>query len=365
MGRLAGGIAHDFNNLLTVIQTYASFLESQAADTGTRQDAQQILEAAGRGADLTRQLMAISRRQAAQPVVLDVDATITNLKPMLARIVGEDVELVLACGCGGRARMGAGQLDQVLLNLAANARDAMPDGGRLLVRTDQTRIDQDYADTHLEMAPGVYALVVVSDTGVGMPPEVQSRIFEPFFTTKGPASGTGLGLATSHGIVKQAGGHIWVYSEPGNGTSFKLYFPLADAPATDLGQHRSSEPTELSGTETILVVDDDPAVVALCTRILSNLGYTVLGAEGPDEGVRFAKSYSGRIHAVLTDLMMPGLSGPELVAQLRESRPGLPMLYMSGYVDDARITALNHSTYIEKPFMPDELARKLRQLLQP
>jgi two-component system cell cycle sensor histidine kinase/response regulator CckA len=364
VGRLAGGVAHDFNNLLTIITSYAEFIgDALAPENPARNDVTQIRSAAERGAALTRQLLALSRRQVVEPGIVIVDEALEALLPMLRRLVGERVQVeVAAGGRDARIRMDPGQLDQILLNLAANARDAMSEGGRLTLRTETVRLDQSYADLHPEVSPGAYLMIAVSDTGCGIAPEALPHIFEPFFTTKAPGQGTGLGLATSHGIIRQFGGHIWVYSEPGLGTTFKLYFPLTRESQQTL-RVEAAPPADLRGQETVMVVDDDESLRVLCSRVLREHGYTVLEAETPSEALRFSERYSGPIHVLITDTVMPELNGPELAQRLTQRRPDMQVLYMSGYVDHALLHLIHSERFLEKPFNPEGLARKLRQML--
>jgi len=364
VGRLAGGIAHDFNNLLTVIINYSQFvLDELPADSPIRSDLEQIEQAADRGASLTRQLLNVSRRQVVEPVLLSIDEALTRLEPLLQRLVGEDVQVSTRLGsAGGVIRIDAGHLDQVLLNLAANARDAMPEGGVLTLRTEQVVLDAAYIDAHIEVAPGSYVLLSVTDNGTGMDAATRARIFEPFFTTKGAGRGTGLGLATSHGIVRQAGGHIWVYTELGKGTTFKLYFPLARH-KDEAAPSPIAETGDLHGTETVLVVDDTPGLRELCSRTLSAYGYTVLDADSAEEALRFTERYSGPIHALVTDVIMPRMRGPELAQRLTALRPGLRVLYASGYIDEDLMSVIDRASFLEKPFTPMQLARRLREVL--
>ncbi len=364
VGRLAGGIAHDFNNLLTIISAYTGFIGERLPEgSPLADDLTQVRLATERGAALTTQLLALGRRQVTTPQRVQVGDALTAIQPMIERLVGDGVTVRLQLGSGACAiRIDPGQLDQVLLNLAANARDAMPDGGTLTLRVEEVVLDEDYTATHLATATGRHVLLAVSDTGTGMDAVTRSRIFEPFFTTKAPGHGTGLGLATSHGIITQAGGHLWVYSEVGQGTTFKLYFPaisdqaIAAPPPLEV-------PGDLRGTQTLLVVDDNDAIRDVCARSLSRYGYTVLQADGLAEAVRFAGRFSGTIDLVLTDLVMPGGRGAELVERLREDRPEIRAIFMSGFVDEALLATIDPTFYLEKPFTPSALARRVRQVL--
>jgi two-component system, cell cycle sensor histidine kinase and response regulator CckA len=365
VGRLAGGVAHDFNNLLTVIISYAEFMTSAVGDDSElRRDLEEIRSAATRGAKLTHQLLAFSRRQVLAPTVISPNLAIRELEPMLRRLCGESVGLhSMLSARTGAIRVDPGQLDQVLMNLVANARDAMPNGGEITVRTDLVELDETYSALHSEVKPGPYVLIAVSDNGCGMDAATLARMFEPFFTTKPAGHGTGLGLATSHGIVRQNGGHIWAYSEPGKGSTFKLYFPLVGE-AVALGRSfKPALPVEQRGHEVVMVVDDEATLRTLCVRALKERGYTVLEAETPSEALRFAARYSGRIDLLLSDVVMPGLSGPQLAAELASTRPELRVLYMSGYAEHDMLAELETKHCLEKPFTPEMLARTLRQVL--
>jgi two-component system, cell cycle sensor histidine kinase and response regulator CckA len=365
VGQLAGGVAHDFNNLLTIISTYAHFLADALPD-GSRlaQDVAQIRAAADRGARLTRQLLALGRRQVLHPTVVSVNDALAELEPMLRRLMGEPIEVCLALSPSvGHVLVDAGQLDQVIMNLAVNARDAMPGGGRFTLRTSNARLDEAYCEQHPGVTPGSYVMVAVTDTGHGMDAETLERIFDPFFTTKGPTGGTGLGLATSHGIVRQTGGHIWVYSEVGHGTTFKLYFPRVEDAVVEAAAEPAPAPADLRGHETVIVVDDEEALRVLCARGLKEYGYTVLEAESPSEAIRFSERYSGPIQALVTDMVMPEMSGLELYLRLTRTRPDLRALFMSGYVDHALLGEVDPANHLEKPFTPETLARRLRHTL--
>jgi two-component system cell cycle sensor histidine kinase/response regulator CckA len=374
VGRLAGGVAHDFNNLITVIKASTEFLLADMDAVDARcDDVRQIAAAADRAAGLTRQLLAFSRKQILNPRVLVVNGVVENLKPMLARLIGEHivVESRLSEAIGS-IMADVGQLEQVLINLAVNARDAMPEGGRILIETAQVTLDGAYAAGHAGqertvVLPGEYIMLAVSDTGTGMPREVQARIFEPFYTTKEAGKGTGLGLSTVYGIVKQSGGHVWVYSEPGHGTVFKLYFPrVASAAATPLGQNVIAPPS--GGSETILLVEDEDALRQLARRILERHGYRVLESRNGREALERVTQYEGPIHLVLTDVIMPEMSGRGLVERLRAIRPHAAVVYMSGYTDDdvLRRGLFEHgSRFVQKPFLPQELLRMVREVLEP
>jgi signal transduction histidine kinase/CheY-like chemotaxis protein len=366
VGRLAGGIAHDFNNLLTAIFGYADLLaEDLPPGSPAQADVKEIRTAANRASALTRQLLAFSRQQVLQPVVLNVNEVVRDLENMLQRVLGEDVELEAHFAADlGNARADPGQLEQVILNLAVNARDAMPTGGKLTIETANVDLDEHYAQTHRPVVPGRYVMIAVSDTGIGMDAATQARMFEPFFTTKEPGKGTGLGLATAYGIVKQSGGYIWVYSEVGGGATFKIYLPRVDAPADVV-----AAPPELgtvAGIETVLLAEDDPLLLPLARDVLKRLGYTVLEARTPADAVAVAQAHAGIIHLLISDVVMPGESGLQLARRLLEVRPNLRVLYISGYSDEA---VVRHglldpgTTFLQKPFTPAALARKVRELL--
>jgi NO-binding membrane sensor protein with MHYT domain/nitrogen-specific signal transduction histidine kinase/FixJ family two-component response regulator len=366
IGQLAGGIAHDFNNILTAIDNYAAFVAaSLPPDSSEQSDLAGIREAASRAAALTAQLLAFGRRQVVQPAVLDLREVLDEAGRLLRRLIGEHIKVAveapppLSPVLADRA-----QLIQVVLNLAINARDAMPNGGRLTIEARDVRLTDNYARAHLGVDPGRYVELAVTDTGEGMPPEVQSRIFEPFFTTKPRGVGTGLGLSTVFGIVKQSGGHIYVYSETGRGTTVKVYLPRASGAAAPAVSPVVAPPKP--GTETILVVEDDPSIRALVQRVLSRRGYTVLTAAGPGEAIALAAEPARPIHLLLTDVMLPEMTGPDLAKIVAVERARLPVIYMSGYTD----TAIVHrgqlspgSPFLPKPFGPEALLEKVREVL--
>src|SRR6266571_4899733 len=372
VGRLAGGVAHDFNNLLTAILGSVELLLRELEPASPlRQDAAEIKKAGERAAALTRQLLAYSRRQVLNPEVLDLNRVVADMDRMLRRLIGEDVDLVTRPAPDLDAvRADRGQIEQVLVNLVLNARDAMPQGGKLTIETANVELDPGYVETHEGARAGAYALLAVSDTGSGMDAETTAHLFEPFFTTKEVGKGTGLGLATVYGIVKQSEGYITAYSEPGHGTTFKIYLPRAAAPGaaspTPPAPPAPQGKATAGGSETILVVEDEEAVRSLSRRALEASGYTVLAAaDGPD-AVRLLERYRGPIHLVLTDVIMPGMNGRELAQRLVQRRPGLRVLYMSGYPGDAIVHrgALEPGTaFLQKPFMPEDLARKVREVL--
>ena len=367
VGRLAGGIAHDFNNLLTVITSYCDLLlEDLGGDDPKREDLEQVLKAADGAAALTRQLLAFSRQQVITPRVVNLSAVVAGVEKMLRRVIGEDVDLVTALDPRvGSVRADIGQLEQVLMNLAVNARDAMPTGGKLTIETANVVHDPRYARERAAAAVSRFVMLAVSDTGVGMDEATKARIFEPFFTTKEPGKGTGLGLATVYGIVQQAAGFIWVYSEPGRGTTFKIYLPQVDA-ATE-GAAAGAAPADLPrGTETVLVAEDEAAVRAVTRQVLARQGYVVLEAPHGGAALDIAAQHRGPIHLLVTDVVMPGLSGRQLADQLARLRPDTKVLYVSGYTDDA---VVRHGVleagiaYLQKPFTTDSLARKVREVL--
>ncbi len=367
IGRLAGGVAHDFNNMLMAILGCSDFLlNAIPPDQPLRHDVEEIKRAGERAADLTRQLLAFSRRQVLQPRVIDLNAVVSDMERMLRRIIGEDIELMAVLDADlGRIKADPGRLEQVIINLALNARDAMPRGGRLTLETRNFDLDQDYIRGHALVKSGPYVMLAVSDTGTGIDPETQAHIFEPFFTTKGPGQGTGLGLATVYGTVKQSDGYIWVYSEPDRGTTFKLYFPRVPDP--ELASSRSApEVRDLQGRETVLLVEDDPVVRDLIRRILVRYAYRVLEASSGPEALEVCRNHDAPIDLVLTDVVMPQMSGRELIEELVTVRPDLRVLYMSGYSSEAVVRhgmLDKYTPFLQKPFTPDTLARKLREIL--
>jgi signal transduction histidine kinase len=366
IGRLAGGVAHDFNNLLTVIRGYSRLLLDRGPATEFRSGLERIDDAADRAASLTSQLLAFSRRQVLQPKVFNLNTLVGNLEKMLRRLVREDIEMrtVLAADLGS-VRADRTQIEQVILNLVVNARDAMPDGGKLTIETCNVSLDASYASRHQTVEAGHYVSLAVSDTGAGIAPENLARIFEPFFTTKELGKGTGLGLSMVYGIVKQSGGNIWVYSEPGRGTSFKVYLPLVTAPADSLALE-SAPVSSHRGAETLLVVEDDEQVRELASEALSAAGYSVLVADTPQAAISIYRDHAARIDLLLTDVVMPGIGGRELAKQLTAIRPDLRVLYMSGYTPQA---ILHHGEleadtfFVQKPFTPSSLAAKIREVL--
>ena len=365
IGRLAGGVAHDFNNLLTVILSYSDLLlEDLPQDAATRDDIEQIRKAAQGASALTRQLLAFSRQQVLQPKIVDLNAAITGIEKLLARVLREDIQLRCALAPdAGTVKVDPGQLEQVLMNLAVNARDAMPNGGRLTIETANVDLDETYVQAHPVAAPGRYVMLAVTDTGVGMDAVTQARIFEPFFTTKDAGKGTGLGLATVQGIVQQSGGFIWVYSEPNHGTCFKVYLPRLDAPVS---KAEDAAGDAMHGTETVLVVEDMAAVRAVTCEMLKRFGFTVYDAADGITAVQIAEQLTGRIDLLLTDVVMPDINGRDLASRFRKTRPELKVLFMSGYTDDAvvRHGILQEGiAYLQKPFTPKSLVRKVREVL--
>ena len=365
LGRLTGGVAHDFNNLLMVISSYTEMLQAELAPGDRlRRNTQQVLKAAARAASLTQQMLAFSRKQVLSPQVLDLNAVVDDTTKMLKRMIGEDVELeFLPNHPLWSVQADPGQMTQVLMNLGVNARDAMPKGGKLTIETRNVVVDAQTASCHVGFSPGKYVMIAVSDTGMGMTKDVQERIFEPFFTTKENGKGTGLGLATVYGIVKQSGGYIWVYSEAGRGSCFKLYFPQSEKSFV------TAVPLSISRNEgcgeTILLVEDEDSLREAVHDYLRQNGYAVLEASNGQEALEVAAPHIGGIDLLLTDVIMPKMSGPELVREL-PSQAGLAVLFMSGYTDDAIV---NHGVlqpgmaFLQKPFSLDVLGAKVRSVL--
>jgi len=367
IGRLAGGVAHDFNNLLTVILGRADILLRQLKPGDSMHRGLELIQrTAGRAADLTRQLLAFGRKQVLEPVVLDLSVVTMDLKDMLGRLIGEDIALLTTPTPElGRVKADRGQIEQVIMNLAVNARDAMPQGGRLILETANVELDDEFVRRHVGARPGPHVMLAVSDTGTGIPREIQAHIFEPFFTTKEQGKGTGLGLATVYGIVKQSGGYVEVNSESDQGTTFRIYLPRLDAAATTVD--RSTRSTAAAGgTETILLVEDEEGVRELARDILRASGYTVLEARNGNEALLLCERHQGRLDLLLTDVVMPRMSGRELAERLGPLRPDLSVLYMSGYTDDAVIRhgVLGAGTaFLQKPFTPAALVQRVRETL--
>ena len=364
VGRLAGGVAHDFNNELGVILGYTELLMRHAGEA-QRGKLDQILKATQRATGLTRQLLAFSRKQIVDPKVLDLNALLSDLKKMLGRLIGEDVDLAIAPGADlGQVKADPGQLEQVVMDLCLNARDAMPDGGRLRIETANAELDAGHAAHHEPIAPGRYVMLAVSDTGGGIEEEILPKIFEPFFTTKGPGKGTGLGLATVYGIVKQAGGHVWVHSELGQGTTFKIYLPRIDGPA--VAPDVEETPMPAKGWETVLLVEDEGSLRAIAREILEEHGYRVIEAAGAREAIAMASRHPEPIHLLATDVVMPGMNGRALFESLVTARPELRVLYMSGYTDDViahRGVFESGNLLLAKPFTALALLRRVRAAL--
>ncbi len=367
VGQLAGGVAHDFNNLLMVIRGYAELmLDRLEPNSVVRSQAEGIMQAAQRASTVIRQLLAFSRRQMLTPRVLDLNSVVDDIGKMLLRLIGEDVELqVIKAPDLGRVKADPGQIEQVIVNLAVNARDAMPDGGKLTIETRNVDLDNTYARHHITVQPGPYVLLAVTDNGMGMDAETQTHIFEPFFTTKEQGKGTGLGLATVYGIVKQSGGYIWVYSELGEGTTFKVYLPRV----TQAVQHEpvvSKELPQARASETVLMVEDEEGVRLVVRGFLEARGYRVLEAANGEEALRLAAAQNGPIHLLLTDMIMPAMNGPALAEHIRRQRPAIKVLFMSGYA--SRGARQNHgldsqASFLEKPFSGETLERRIREVL--
>ena len=367
IGRLAGGVAHDFNNLLMVIKGYTEMLLRDLPHGRPQHEhAREVMRAANQAVSVTRQLLAFSRKQVLAPRVLDLSRAVLDLGKMLPRLIPEDIELSLRPAVNpGLVKADPGQLQQVLINLVLNARDSMPRGGKLSIETSDAELSEDYASWHPSVVPGPYVMLAVSDTGEGMDSEVQARIFEPFFTTKEKGTGTGLGLATVYGIVKQSGGYIWVYSEPGMGTTFKVYFPRVEGTAEPLPMR--AEPDALAnGSETILLVEDDAGVREMTREFLEKRGYHVLAASSGRQAVQVVEQHPGTIHLMITDLVMPGMNGRELVDRVAMLRRNMRVLYVSGYTQEA---VLQHGVkdagarFLSKPFALSALSRKVRVML--
>jgi signal transduction histidine kinase/CheY-like chemotaxis protein/HAMP domain-containing protein len=368
VGRLAGGISHDFNNLLTVILGYSDIIRRNLQEAHPlRRNVEEIVRASERAASLTRQLLAFSRKQVMQPKVFDLNTVITDLEKMLRRMIGEDVELRVTLESElGNIKADPVQLEQVIMNLAVNARDAMPKGGKLSIETSNVYLDESYAREHVAVVPGDYVMLAISDTGCGMGEETRQHIFEPFFTTKEQGKGTGLGLSMVYGIVRQSGGNIWVYSEEGRGTTFKIYFPRVTANAEEY--KRTSQALDVpGGSETILLVEDAAMVRQLARQVLESAGYRVLEAANAEAAIDLCERINGdKIDLLLTDVVMPGMSGNEMSRILLEKQPEMPVLYMSGYTDDAIV---QHGvlepgiSFLQKPFTPGALALKVREVL--
>ena len=367
VGRLAGGVAHDFNNLLTVINANSQLgmMELKEIDP-LREKFDSIQKAGEKAANLTRQLLAFSRRQAMEMRVLDLNMVLQDLEKMLRRLIGEDIELTTVLHKDlGRIKADPGQIEQAVLNLVINARDAMPSGGKLTIETGNVNIDREYTLTHMGIKPGRYVMLSVSDNGVGMKPEIQERIFEPFFTTKEKGKGTGLGLSTVYGVAKQTGGDISVYSELGSGTTFKIYFPQVDEPLEETGKKVTRGKMQ-GGHETILVVEDEEEVRTLAAGILKRHGYNVLEASHGGDAILLCEQYKEPIHLLLSDVIMPEMSGPDFAHRLKYIFPEIKVLFMSGYTDNALFKngLLDGGVFfLQKPFSVGKLTEKVREVL--
>jgi two-component system cell cycle sensor histidine kinase/response regulator CckA len=367
VGQLAGGVAHDFNNLLTAIIGYSQLIQAQLEPSSPmRHDIDEICKAGQRAAALTSQLLAFSRKQVLQPKILDLNVIVANTSKMLSRLIGEDIRFRTTLDPGlKQVKADPGQIEQVLMNLVVNARDAMPDGGSLSIETANVYLDEIYAEQHVEVRPGHHVVLVVSDSGCGMDTKTMAKIFEPFFTTKEQGKGTGLGLATVYGIIKQSGGHIWVYSEPDKGTTFKVYFPqIAEEPSSIEAPVQSNLLPQ--GTETILLAEDDLQVREFASRVLRGLGYKVLEASNGNEALVMAEQTAGTIDILLTDVVMPQIGGKHLSEKLKLHRPEIKVLFLSGYTADSIV---HHGVldkgvaFLHKPFNSGDLVRKVREVL--
>ena len=368
IGQLAGGVAHDFNNMLTAIIGYTDLsLRRVGLENPIRRNLEETKKAAERAASLVRQLLAFSRKQILEPKVLDLNDVVKDMHKMLTRLIGENIKLATRLETDlGSVKADPCQVEQIIVNLVVNARDAMPRGGRVTIETANVSLDAQTAAKHVAVNPGEYVMLTVSDTGSGMDQETQARIFEPFFTTKEVGKGTGLGLSTVYGIVKQSGGNIWVYSEPGFGTVFKVYLPRIDDATANSIARQAQESNAPRGTETILLVEDEDVVRGLTRKILMQAGYNVLDAGSGDEAIRLCATHAGSIDLLLTDVVMPEISGKEVADRLLELRPSIRVLFMSGYTDEAIVQhgVLDANVkFIQKPFTWIALTRKVREVL--
>jgi PAS domain S-box-containing protein len=368
VGILAGGIAHDFNNLLTAIMGYGELMKMDLEKNDPHYHyTEEILKTCTRGSTLTHQLLAFSRKQILQPTVLSVNSLVSGMERLLRRLIGEDVELITNIDEDlGAVKADKGQIEQIIMNLAVNARDAMPHGGKLTLETANVFLDESYGRSHLEVKPGPYVMLAVSDNGEGMDAATQAHIFEPFFTTKTLGQGTGLGLATVYGIVKQSGGHIWVYSEPGQGTTFKIYLPQVEE-ALSPTETKTGAIAELKGKETILVVEDDSTLREVISQGLKKFGYGVITAANGGEALLISEKRKEPIHLLLTDVVLPQMGGRELAERLSSSLPGLKVLYMSGYTENAIVNngILREDVgFLQKPFKVNVMVQKIREVLE-
>jgi len=367
IGRLAGGVAHDFNNVLGIINACTEFLRDRIDPSSEPSIyVENIRKATERGAALTRQLLAFSRKQVVKPVILDLNDRLKDISKLLRPLMGDDVEVrIVPRTQSAIVEADPGQFDQIVMNLAVNARDAMPGGGRFILETDVVEFDQHVADQHQPLGPGKYVMLAVSDTGTGMDKITLSRIFEPFFTTKDPGKGTGLGLATVYGIAQQSGGHIWVYSEPNRGTTFRLYLPSAESKLESFSSAKGGTTIPKPEGKTILLVEDDEIMRSLTGKLLEEHGYIVVGVSNGKSALAWAEANPGKPHLLLTDVVMPGMSGPDLVDRLTKSSPGLKVVYMSGYTGElmASHEGLKRGILLEKPFTRTALLNALHQTL--
>jgi two-component system cell cycle sensor histidine kinase/response regulator CckA len=367
VGRLAGGVAHDFNNLLTVITGYSDMLLAGGDLKESQRTAlEEIRRAADRGGGLTHQLLSFSRRQPMQPRFVRINDLLLNTEKLLRRLIGEDIELVtILAGSQDAVHADPGRLEQVIMNLVVNARDAMPAGGKLTIETNNVQVGEAFTAKQLAVQPGAYLMLSITDTGVGMDEATQSHMFEPFFTTKMPGRGTGLGLATAYGIIRQSGGAIRIQSELGQGTTVRIYLPMAEAKHQPVVE-KPAPVESYNGAETILLVEDEARVRKLIVDVLTSRGYQVLEATRGEEAVRVCKSYSGSIDLAVVDVVMPEISGPDVVRQISALRPDIHVLYISGYTDEAVVhhgISESSASFLQKPFLPDALARKVRAVL--
>jgi CheY-like chemotaxis protein len=367
IGRLSGGIAHDFNNLMTAVVGYSDLLTMKLGhDSDICKDIEQIKKAGQSAASLSRQLLAFGRKQILQPRVVDLNHIVDDLDKVLQRVIGEDISLITVLEPKlGRILVDPGQMEQIIMNIAVNAKDAMPNGGKITIETANVYQDERYTQKYLGFQPGYYVMLAMTDTGTGMDEETKSHIFEPFFTTKEEGKGTGLGMSTVYGIVKQSNGHIFVYTEPGKGTTFKIYLPRIEGNAEPEGKEEVPVKV-LNGTETILVVEDADSIRNLSREVLEVYGYRVLEAESGEDALKVSEEHEGPIHLMVTDIVMPGISVRDLADRLKTFRPQMKVLYMSGYTGNAiaHQGVLNPGTpFLQKPFTPVGLVRKVREIL--